>query len=155
MLQRIQSIYLLLAAIAIYCLFLFPLVHSVYAGSTPVTIMATGVYQDVNGKLTHTQFFVGVTIATAVVGLVPLIIIFLFRNRKQQVTFCYSAILVVIGLTVWMEKSVENIIGEAPIALHNFGIGVLLSSLAVLFLVGAIKSINRDEKLVKSADRLR
>jgi hypothetical protein len=50
---------------------------------------------------------------------------------------------------------VQSIIGDAPIALHNFGIGVLLSSLGVLFLVGAIKSINRDEKLVKSADRLR
>jgi hypothetical protein len=155
MIQRIQSIYLLLASIAIYCLFFFPLVHSVYAGNSPVTIMATGVYQDVNGQHTHTQFFVGITVAVAVIGLLPLIIIFLYKNRKQQVTFCYSIMLVIIGLTVWMEKSVQSIIGDAPIALHNFGIGVLLSSLGVLFLVGAIKSINRDEKLVKSADRLR
>jgi len=155
MLQRIQSLYLLLAALSVYALFLFPLVHNVYVDDKPVTIMVTGVFQDANGQLIHTQFFTALTGATAVVGLTPIAIIFLYKNRKQQITLCYCAILVIIGLSFWTEKSVEAVIGGAPIALHNFGIGALLSSMSILFLVMAVKRINFDEKLVKSADRLR
>jgi len=155
MLQRIQSLYLLLAALSVYALFLFPLVHNVYVDDKPVTIMVTGVFQDANGQLIHPQFFTALTGATAVVGLIPIAIIFLYKNRKQQITLCYGAILVIIGLSFWTEKSVQSVIGDAPIALHNFGIGVLLSTASILFLVLAVKRINFDEKLVKSADRLR
>jgi hypothetical protein len=155
MLQRIQSIWLLLASLSIYALFIFPLVHNIYVDSKPVTIMATGVFEDTNGQLTHTQFFTAITAATAIIGLLPLVIIFLYKNRKQQVALCYSTMLVIIGLSFWLEKSVSTITNGAQIALANFGIGALLSSISILFLVLAIKGINRDEKLVKSADRLR
>src|SRR5450432_3541228 len=101
MLQRIQSIYLFLAALVLFALFLFPLVHNVYVDGKPLTIMVTGVFQDVNGQPTHTQFFVALTAATVVVGLIPLIIIFLYKNRKQQIALCYSAILVIIGYSFW------------------------------------------------------
>jgi hypothetical protein len=155
MLQRIQSLYLLLAALSVYALFLFPLVQHVYVDDKAVTLMVTGVFQDANGQLIHTQFFTALTGATAIVGLLPIAIIFLYKNRKQQITLCYGAILVVIGLSFWLEKSVQSVIGTAPIALHNFGIGVLLSTVSILLLVLAVKRINFDEKLVKSADRLR
>lgn len=91
MIQRIQSIYLLLASLALFALFLFPLAHNIYVDGKPLTIMVTGVYQDVNGQNTQTQFFLGITIATAVIALVPLVIIFLYKNRKRQVTFSYPA----------------------------------------------------------------
>ncbi len=156
MIQRVQSIYFLLAALALYALFLFPLVHNVYtADGKPVTISVTGVFQDNGGQMAHTQFFVGLTIATAVVGIIPLIIIFLYKNRKQQIALSYSAIFVIIGLTAWMEHSVETVVDHATIQISNFGIGVLLSCVSILFLVMAIKAIQRDEKLIKSADRLR
>jgi len=155
MLQRIQSLYLLLAALSVYALFLFPLVQHVYVDGKAITLMATGVFQDENGQIIHTQFFTALTGATAVVGLIPIAIIFLYKNRKQQIALSYIAILVIIGLSYWMEKSVQSVIGDAPIALHNFGIGVLLSTASILFLVLAVKRINFDEKLVKSADRLR
>jgi len=155
MLQRIQSIYLLLASLAMYALFLFPLVHNVQVDGKWLTIMVTGVFQDVNGVMTHTQFFPALTGATAVIGLIPLIIIFLYKNRKQQVALCYSTMLVVVGLTFWMAQSVKPIMGGAQIDTHNWGIGLLLSSISMIFLVMAIRGIQRDEKLVKSADRLR
>jgi hypothetical protein len=155
MLQRIQSIYLLLASLAIYALFLFPLVHNVQVDGKSLTIMVNGVFQDMNGQLTHTQFFTALTAVTAIVGLIPLIIIFLYKNRKQQVALCYSTMLVVVGLTFWMAQTVKPIMGDAQIDTHNWGIGLLLSSVSMIFLVMAVKAVQRDEKLVKSADRLR
>ena len=154
MLQRVQSIYLLLASLALLALFLFPLVHNVYVNGKPISIMVTGVYQDVNGQLTHTQFFVALTAATAIVALIPLVIIFLYKNRKQQIALCYSAILVIIGYSFWMSQAAKKVMGEIQIDTHNWGIGLFLSSICLLFIIFAIKAIQRDEKLVKSADRL-
>jgi hypothetical protein len=155
MLQRIQSIWLLLASLSIYALFFFPLVHNVYVDGKALTIMVTGVFQDMNGQMSHTQFFAGLTIATAIIGLIPLVIIFLYKNRKQQVALCYSAMLVIVGLSFWMSQCVKPVMGDTKIDAHNWGIGLLLSSASMIFLVMAIRNIQRDEKLVKSADRLR
>ncbi len=155
MLQRIQSIYLLLASLSLYALFFFPLVHNVYVDGKPVSVMVNGVYQDLNGQLTHTTFFVGLTIATAIIGLVPLFIIFLYKNRKQQIAFCYSAILVIIGYSFWMAQTVKGTVGELTLDTKEFGIGLFLSPLSIIFIIFAFKAIQRDEKLVKSADRLR
>jgi len=153
MLQRIQSIYLLLAALAIYALFLFPFVHNVIVDGRPVTISVRGVFQDTNGQ--HTQFFAGLTAATAIMGLIPLVIIFLYKNRKQQIALCYSAILVIFGYSFWMAQEVKGVMGSIEIDTHNWGIGLLLSSISIVFIIFAFKAIQRDEKLVKSADRLR
>jgi hypothetical protein len=155
MLQRVQSIYLLLAGLALFALFLFPLVHNVYVDGKPVSIMVTGVFQDVNGQQTHTEFFVALTVATAIVGLLPIAIIFLYKNRKRQIALSYGAMLVIIGYSFWMAQMAKKVMGSIQIDTHNWGIGLFLSSISLLLIMLAIKAIQRDEKLVKSADRLR
>jgi hypothetical protein len=155
MLQRIQSIYLLLASLAIFALFLFPLAHNVYIDNKPVTIMVTGVYQDVNGAQTHTQFFVALTVVAVIVALLPLIIIFLYKNRKQQIALSYSVLLVIIGFSYWMAQTVKSKMGAIVLDTSNWGIGLFLSSISIIFLLLTVSAIKRDEKLVKSADRLR
>ena len=117
--------------------------------------MVTGVFQDVNGGQVHTQFFTALTVATAVVALLPLVIIFLYKNRKQQIALCYSTILVIFGFSFWMAQTVKKEMGSIVLDTHNWGIGLFLSSISVLFMIFAVKAIQRDEKLVKSADRLR
>lgn len=155
MLQRIQSIYLLLAGLVIGALFLFPLVHNVYVNGTPVTIMVTGIYQDVNGQSTHTQFFTALTVATVFVALLPLIIIFMYKNRKQQIAMCYGTMLVMIAYSYWVSYTVKNSIGGSDLTMSNYGIGIILLSVSILLVVLGLKAIQRDEKLIKSADRLR
>ena len=155
MLQRVQSIYLLLSSLALYALFLFPFAHNVYIGGKPSSVMITGIFQDVNGQQTHTQYFVALTVAATIIGLIPLIIIFLYRDRKQQIVLCYIAVLVIIGYGFWMAQAVKNVMGGIQLDTHNWGIGLFMTAISLLFLVMAIKAIQRDEKLVKSADRLR
>lgn len=155
MLQRIQSIYLLFAALVLAALFFFPLIHNVYINSKPVTIMVTGIYQDVNGQQAHTEYFTPLTVATGFVALLPLVLIFMYKNRKQQIYLCYATMLVVIAYSYWVSQVVKNAIGDAYLNMSNYGIGIILLSLSLLLIVGAQKSISRDEKLVKSADRLR
>jgi hypothetical protein len=155
MLQRIQSIYLLLASLAIYALFLFPLVHSVYVDGKPLTIMAQGVFQDVNGHRVQTQTFTGLLVATSMLGLIPLIIISIYKDRKKQINYCYFNLVLIVGFSFWLAQTVKPVMGATLIDTHNWGIGLLLSSVSMLFLLLAISAIKKDEKLVKSADRLR
>jgi hypothetical protein len=155
MIQRIQSIYLLIAGFCIFALYLFPLAHNVVLNGIPTTIKATGLYQMVNGLEVHTEVFVALTAVTAIIGLLPIIIIFLYKNRKKQITFCYSAILVIIGFSFWMAQTVKAVTGGVTIEPNNMGIGLFLSSISIVMLIFAAKAIQRDEKLVKSADRLR
>ncbi|MDB5154506.1 MAG: hypothetical protein JWR54_3257 [Mucilaginibacter sp.] len=155
MLQRIQSIWLLLASLVIFSLFLFPLVHNVYVSGVPSTIKVTGIYQDLNGAEAHTQSFIALIAATAVIGILPLILIFLFRNRKQQIALCYGYIAVVIGYSFWVSQTVKSFTDGVNLTTNNFGIGALLSSVSIVLVIMAAKAIQRDEKLVKSADRLR
>ncbi|NVM64015.1 hypothetical protein FHW88_002304 [Mucilaginibacter sp. SG538B] len=155
MLQRIQSIYLLFASLVLFALFFFPLAHNVYINDKPSSIMVTGIYQDVNGVQQHTQTFVALTAITAIVALIPLVIIFLYKNRKQQIAFCYSAILVLIGYSFWMAQTVKGAVGSITLDTRTMGIGLFLTSLSIILIIFAQKSIKKDEKLVKSADRLR
>jgi predicted branched-subunit amino acid permease len=155
MLQRIQSIYLLFASLVLFALFFFPLAHNVYVNDKPVSIMVTGILQDVNGVQKHTEYFTALTIITAIVAVLPLIIIFLFKNRKQQIALCYSAILVLIGFSFWMAQTVKSAVGTVQLDSRTMGIGLFLTSLSIVLLILAAKSIQKDEKLIKSADRLR
>ena len=155
MLQRIQSIYLFIASLLIFALFLFPLAHGVYVNGVPSTIKVTGVYQDAGGQQAHTQTFVALIAATAVMGILPLILIFLYKTRKKQIAFCYGFILVLIGFSFWLSQAVKSVVGDFTMTTNNFGIGALLSSAAIILIIMAVKAIQRDEKLVKSADRLR
>ena len=155
MLQRIQSIYLLLATVALGALFIFPLIHGVYINGIPETIKITGAYQDQNGQLVNVEPFTGLSIATAFVALIPLVIIFLYKNRTLQSTLCYSAMLVLIGYSYWASQVAKEAIGGAYVNMSNYGIGILLISVSIVFIILAQKAIKRDDKLVKSADRLR
>ncbi|MCC8425331.1 DUF4293 domain-containing protein [Mucilaginibacter sp. UR6-11] len=155
MLQRIQSIYLLFAGLIIAALFVFPLVHGVYVNGKAITVMVTGIYQDVNGQSAHTDFFTALTVGTAIVALLPLITVFMYKNRRQQINLCYGLMLVIIAYSYWVAQVVKNAIGGAYLNMSNYGIGIILLSLSIVLIILAQKSIQKDEKLVKSADRLR
>jgi len=155
MLQRIQSIYLFFAGLAILALYLFPLAHNVYVNNIPFNITVMGTYVDINGQQAIKDHFVALSAVTAIVGIIPFITIFLYKNRKQQITFCYSAILVIIGYSFWIAQTAKTVTGGVTLEANNFGIGLFLCPLAILLMILAIKNIQRDEKLIKSADRLR
>ena len=155
MLQRIQSIYLLFASLVLSGLFLFPLAHNIFVNGKLVSVMVTGVYENINGQDKHTGVFTALTIITVIAALIPLAIIFFYKNRKQQIALCYSAILVLIGYSFWMAQTVKKVVGAITLEYKNMGIGLFLTSLSIILIIFAVKSIQRDEKLVRSADRLR
>ena len=155
MLQRVQTIWLFFATAAIFSLFLFPYLQVVNSDGTAQALKVTGVYQDINGQVVQTQPFLALTIATVLLGLLPFVIIFFYRNRKKQITTCYLTILAILGYSFWLVQTAKDVLGNITLELGNYGIGVILPSLAILFIILALRGIRKDEKLVRSADRLR
>jgi len=155
MIQRIQSIFFLLASLALFALFLFPLVHDVNVAGVAENIKIDGVYQIINGQPARTVSFLMLTIATVALAIVPLIAIFMYTNRKLQLALAYGGILAIIGLSFWMSQTVQSVINGATLRTDNYGIGMLLSSVSIVFLLAAARNVKKDEKLIKSADRLR
>ncbi len=153
MIQRVQTIYLFLASLAIYALFLFPIVNILSAFGAK-KIMVTGVYEAINNQVAQTEPFTLLTIATVVLGLIPLVLIFLFKNRKRQAMLVYLNVFIVIGYSFWLAQTVKAV-ADKVLDISDYSIGAGLTSVSILFLILAAKGILRDEKLVKSADRLR
>lgn len=137
MIQRIQTIYLLIALVISGVLpYLFPL------------------WTMNNGKEFH---FVSDSIYTILFGLtttLTLVSIMYFKKRQHQfVLNRLSIILNLILLVLFVYRSL-NLSGDT-IAVSEKGIGMFLPIVAIVFLALANKAIKKDEDLVKSADRLR
>ncbi len=153
MIQRIQSVYLFFASLAIYALYLFPIVNILSAFGAK-KIMVTGVYEIINNQVAQTEPFTLLTIITAILGLIPIVLIFYYKNRKKQATLVYINAVLVIGYSFWLAQTIKSVAGK-ELEISDYSIGAGLTSISILFLILAAKGILRDEKLVKSADRLR
>jgi hypothetical protein len=143
MIQRIQTIYLILASIVSGGLiFVFNLWNTVKQKIFVVDLFSTEV---ITLKIIPFLF-----IASAVLSIMA---IFLFKNRKLQFVIGRIIILInlfLLGLLIYLSLTLS---GE--ISVSEKGIGMFLPILAILFIVFANKAIKKDEDLVKSVDRLR
>lgn len=157
MIQRIQTIWLLLATVVILGLFMFPYLNYIDLVGLGKKLFVSGEYSAVNNESVKQSNFLLQMIATVVVALVPLLTIFQFKNRKFQIKLIYVSIVLVILLGVWMyftSVSTLDLISQ-KFGANNIGVGFFLLPISIIFLGMAIGGIRKDEKLIKSADRLR
>ncbi|MEL0651121.1 DUF4293 domain-containing protein [Algibacter sp. TI.3.09] len=136
MLQRIQTVYLLVAAgISAGLIFVFNL----WTTNTDELVFAK---DDI--------LYFGLFLGSAVLCLIS---IFMFKNRQLQfVLGRLNIILNFILLGFFVYQSL-NLSGET--AVSEKGIGMLLPLVSIVLLALANKAIKKDEDLVKSVDRLR
>lgn len=146
MIQRIQSIWLLLASLCGAGLFFFDL----YRADT----MANGL--TVTEAIRANSDFLFFLLAL-IITVLPLIAIFLFKNRKMQRLMALLSMVLDMGFIAYMLMQVGNKTNSATSAPVNgtYWIGSVLPVLSIVFLILAIRGIRKDEKLIKSLDRLR
>ena len=137
MIQRIQTIYLLLAFVVTgVLLFFFPL--WTMSDSKEYYFMQSQVY----------------TILLGLSTTLTLLSVVSYKKRQNQfVIGRLNIILNLILLGLFVYRSL-NLSGETP-AVSEKGIGMFLPAVAIVLLVLANKAIKKDEDLVKSVDRLR
>lgn len=153
MIQRIQSLYLLLVVIGSVLLFFLPITAYFSAEFTYLfNVMGLDL---VSGQeaVVNTVFWYLIPI-NAIIIITTLIAIFMFKKRIIQnkiIAFSFLFNAVFIGLLYWITDSIAK---ELDTAVH-YQIAAAIPFLNVLFLIFAAKAIRRDEAKVRAADRLR
>ena len=97
------------------------------------------------------------TIVTVLIALFPLFIIFKYKTRKLQLRLILGQVILLCLFSIWMFITANQILGQInqTIGANNIGVGFFLLPVSILCLALAIRGIRNDEKLIKSADRLR
>ncbi len=144
MIQRIQSVYLVLTA----------LISSVLIAYAPLW------YGLSNNVVTAFQAFKGgsvllmsVAVGFIIVALLALGSLFNFKKRKSQFMLNRLNIIINLYLIGVLLYYLLNLSGEATVS--EKGIGSFIPVINIVLLAFANKAIQKDEALVKSADRLR
>lgn len=143
MIQRVQSLYLILASIISGLLvFVFP--FYIHNGEI------IGIKQSFISDSIYLKSIAWLFVFSAVLSLVSLL---LFKNRNTQIVINRFNIILnffLLGLIVYQLLTLS---GDTSVS--EKGIGAFLPLVVVVLLSLGTKAILKDEKLVKSADRLR
>ena len=155
MIQRVQSIWLLLATIALILMFFLPIATKNIGGSES-EIYTNGLYRTVTGKSgtgLMINTFLPLLITNIAVAVMCLMNIFNFKKRSLQKRIIIFTIAAIGGFAFWCSVFAKQLPGGIEGA--TFGVGAYMPALAILFCVLAIFGINKDERLIRSAERLR
>ncbi len=156
MIQRKQTLFLLLAVIAsVFCLFL-PIASFQpvgMGGETAIHCLGT-----VSGEtgLQIDATCVPLFVLCALSAVLSLVTIFMYKNRKLQLNLCAINLLFSVlwyidyALMLLGIVGLENAEGKAQVSF-----AACLPLVAIILVALARKGVNDDEKLVRAADRIR
>lgn len=152
MIQRIQTLYLLAVAALMAVATFAPLAYFV-AGSEEYLLHAFALK---SGASSHSTIYMGILVALS--AIVPLVNIFFFKNRLLQIRLCAVELVLLVGSVAFM--AIYYYLAQrffADIAFHTqgFRIAIIFPLLALVLDYLAMRSIFKDEMLVKSLDRIR
>lgn len=144
MLQRIQTLYLFISAIlSSIVIYMVPL----WKDNGGMEIFESDVLLSDDWRL------VSIAVAFILSGILSFLSIFMFKNRSRQIGLNRFNIVInfyLLGIIVYYLLMLP---GESQIS--EKGIGIFIPIIVIVLLALANKSIIKDEKLVKSVDRLR
>ncbi len=153
MLQRIQTLYLLIIAVLTAIMLFMPLAV-LQTGEKFFSFDVFGINTIApEPELVYPTW--GLFILVALIALIALVTIFLFKKRMLQIRLCiFNAILMVgfYGFFAYLIYVMKQQLGDLSISIR-FALSFPLINLILDYL--AIRSIGADEVLVRSLDRLR
>lgn len=150
MLQRIQTLFLLLAAAAMLIASVTPLAFFMHNGDK-VVFEAMGIYlNDVFNDSTWGLFVVG-----TVSSVLSLITVFLYKQRMLQIRLSIFNIVLMIGFYLYFGFILYKLFSVESLQFQKVGVGIIMPVIALILTVLAIRKIGADEVLIRSLNRLR
>ncbi|MFT6844822.1 MAG: hypothetical protein ACJAUV_001010 [Flavobacteriales bacterium] len=152
MLQRVQTIYFLLAFAATLC-FLFLSLATI---NDELVIYANEAL--LNGKSLNTAH-----LPSWLYYILPLICVSFisfcitkYKNRPLQIKLCGASLLLSTVLAVLNFIQLDKLrLHEMPEGTITYGVGSYLPVMAIAFLILGYRGVKKDEDLIRSVDRLR
>ncbi len=152
MIQRRQSIYLLLTAILMAVTAFSPLLVIRMPDLSILDFMSCGIMKK-TGELFKPTW--GVITMAGLSSLIALVNIFLYKKRKLQIRMGYITSLFIVLYYVTLGTYFYVICNNIGAELSSIHYGIVLPFIALILNIMAIANIKKDEKLVKSLDRIR
>jgi uncharacterized membrane protein len=156
MIQRKQTVFLLLAIISFVPLFVLPFAHFPLGTGVTCYISILGI-QNLEGFTKYNYMFIIMQILATLFMSLAGIAIFMFKKRPLQVRLCATVFLVNVLLIGVMFLTATRVTGA--MGLEEIPVNYLLPTyipIVTLFLVTlAQRAIRKDEIMVRSLNRLR
>jgi len=146
MIQRIQSVFLFLAAASGFGILAAPF------ATAPQQVEASPLFAD---AAYSTGDHIGLLVLFALAGALALAGIFLFKNRPVQLKISRLALIAnILGFVLAVILFWQDVSNLENVDIKD-GLAAYLPLAFIVFAILALRSIGKDEALVKSMDRLR
>jgi len=155
MIQRIQSVFLLITAMALAVFLGTNAYTRTLSASESVIVNPYHVLHKVGTLGTEKPIFY-VAVMACISILVTIIALFQYRNRLRQILFvAFNALMMGVTLAVTVYHIVKDAKQVGTGGEETYEVGIFAMIIALLSNYIANYFIKKDEKLVRSADRMR
>ena len=164
MIQRIQTLFLIVAFISTILLFFYPVaniteytqVKSETLETDYYELSATGFYDPSPDSIPQLSRYVFVPLIIIIIMVLVLIVytIFRYKNRLHQLKLVKMSIFLNIVMIAAIFLNYPKLFIDSQIDIEP-GLGAYFPLISLIFLLLANRYILKDEKLVKSTERLR
>jgi len=154
MIQRIQTLYLILAAALTACASFRPLA-SFAGGGEEFLLYAFGL-RSADGATVQPTLYLGILLSLSLV--LPLATVFLYKRRMLQVRLCAVEMVLLLGSLIMAGIYYFlscRIFSSFEFHAQSVRISFILPLAALIFTYLALRAIFRDELLIRSMDRIR
>lgn len=146
--QRIQSVYLLLAVILMIVFAFFPALSFELADKT---VLYGALESGRAGNMHVNPLLITLII---LISLLAIIDLFLYKNLQRQMTVCFVDI--IIGIAMMIAICIQAFyVGNREGWTVSWQWYLILPILSIIFLMLAHKSMSNDKKKLRDSDRLR
>lgn len=154
MIQRIQTLYLLIAAALVAVTLFAPLAW--FAGDAGEVRLYAFALRTLEGEPVQSTVYLGILLALACA--LPVVTIFLYKRRLLQIRLCVVEMVLLAGALVlegvyyflsW------RVFSDMTFHMQALRPAIALPLVAMLFAFLAARAVFRDELLVRAADRIR
>ena len=152
MIQRIQTLYLLIVAGLMAAMCFVPFATFLHGGEF-LRQTVWGIASDSEAAETVIPTL-PMGILTVLSALLPLVILFLYKKRGIQMRLCMVELILLLGVAAYLVMFLLRSGSELSDAIA-FSVVDLFPVLAMILTFMAFRRIMRDEILVKSLDRIR
>jgi hypothetical protein len=157
MLQRIQSLYLLIAILLLTLTLIYPLVEFISNGGDMFYLSSIGLYpKEINNE---TNLILRPNYLLLIIDLLVLVtmgvVIFFYKRRALQIRLLYLITTIIFAFYGAFFFYFNRALSLLNTSSFSFKAIIILPLLSIVLIYLAIVAIRKDDNLIKSVDRLR
>ncbi len=151
MIQRIQTLYLLVASVLLTCLLVLPL-GSLVAGTSLWNVFLIG------GQIPQAAprgLMIALAVLYGLLAFTGVLVIFMYKNRKRQLAWITGMLMALILSIILLLIFLYRLHATSPAAVMSYHADLVFPLVAMVLLIMARKAIIKDQDIIDSLNRIR